>query len=247
MHTGDIEFRVLHFDQLESSNIHAQALIKQGEIKHGDVILTDYQQQGKGQLSTKWDSEANENLLFSLYLQLSWPADRLFQLSKMASLAVYDLLDNLAVPELKIKWPNDILLNSKKICGILIENSIQANRAIHTVIGIGLNVNQLTFPEFDRQATSLKETLGREFDRDQLLKQLLNCFSVRLNQFAHHQESLDRGYQEVLFGRDRKLEFESEGNTFKAVLKGVDQYGRLMLEKAGERLFFDLKEIRFLD
>lgn len=247
MRNGDIDFRVLYFNQLLSSNIHAQALIKQGEIKHGDVICTNYQQQGKGQQSTKWHSNPSENLLFSLYLQLSWPADRLFQLNKMASLAVCDLLDNLTVPAVRIKWPNDILVNSQKICGILIENSLQGNRAIHTVVGIGLNVNQSTFPAFNRQATSLIEVLGRKLNRDQLLKQFLKCFKGRLNQMVYHQEGLDEAYKDVLFGRDRELKFESAGSQFKAKLVGVEEDGRLKLEKAGEMISFDFKKIRFLD
>ncbi|MAY84560.1 MAG: biotin--[acetyl-CoA-carboxylase] ligase [Flavobacteriales bacterium] len=247
MHASDIDFRIQFFDRLPSSNIHAQELNKKGEMRHGDVILTDYQLKGKGQKSARWDSKPKENLLFSLFLTLEIPTESLFQLNKMASLAIADLLDNLAVADVAVKWPNDILAKKRKICGILIENSIQGNTANHSVIGVGLNVNQIQFPGFDRQATSLKMELGKDMDRKILLEDLLQSFNTRINQLARNADQLNRDYHNLLYGRGRFMNFESEGNQFQGKVKGVDHSGTLIIEKGEEELQFNVKELKFLD
>jgi len=247
MHASDLDFRVFHFDQLASSNIHAQELIKKGDLKHADVIWTDYQFNGKGQKEAKWNSNPSENLLFSFYLQLDLGADQLFQLNKMASLAIVDLLDRMSVPELAIKWPNDILASRCKICGILIENSLQGNRALHTLIGAGLNVNQEDFPVFGRPATSVRREVGGKLDREALFEKLLVHFKNRIKQLKEDRAQLDSDYDHLLYGKDQLMDFESEGSRFQAEIKEVDPSGSLIIKKGAELQSYNIKELRFLD
>lgn len=247
MDFSDINFNVLHFDRLPSSNIHAQQLMKQGELQSGDVIWTDFQEQGKGQRGKAWSSNANENLLFSVFLHTNIPVEKVYVLNKLAALSVVDLLDNMAVYGGSVKWPNDVLVNGRKVCGILIENSLQGQKVHQTLIGMGLNVNQTDFPEFDRAATSLCNELGKLLDRQQLLQQLFSRLKARLMQLENDAASIDRDYLARFYGLGKLLRFKNGNGDFKAKVRGVDPVGKLILEVEGKNRAFEINEIRFID
>jgi len=242
----DFTFDVIHFDELPSTNIHAQEILRRGKLRHGEVICTEYQSQGKGQMSAAWESKPSENLLISICLRLNWPVDQLFQLTKCASLALIDLLDKLAVDQARIKWPNDILIGNKKVGGILIENSIHGQQANYTIFGIGLNVNQKDFEDYHRAASSLSMALGRNLDRKQLLSELLKSVKNRLNDLSD-QRRMDQDYLNRLYGKHQLMHYASKGQKFKAELVGVDPMGKLILQQEGTQALYDLKEIQFLD
>ena len=155
----------------------------QGFAENFTVVFAHNQIKGKGQLGSKWVAENGKNLTFSMYYNASYiKIENQFSLNAIVSLSVFNVLKKINLPQLKIKWPNDILSGNKKICGILIENVVKNQNSWSSVIGIGLNVNQSfsDFPESLRdQAVSFKEATGKIWDRQQILHGFLNYFYDR--------------------------------------------------------------------
>jgi len=142
-------------DKVHSTNSYLADLIRNNEAEEGFAVVADYQDTGKGQGSSRWHSGRGENLLMSVALFPAFlSASRQFHISRIASLAICDFLEPLGL-KVHIKWPNDILTGRGKISGILIENSIKGQKISHSVVGIGLNLNQKDFPDFPVRATSL--------------------------------------------------------------------------------------------
>ncbi len=138
---------IIHLESISSTNEYALEALKKGNVKHGSLISADFQESGKGQRSKEWESEKAKNLLLSYVLTpINLMVEKSFELNFVCALAVYDFLKFYAPnSEVHIKWPNDIILNQKKIAGILIENSIKSGLLKHAILGIGINVNQEKF------------------------------------------------------------------------------------------------------
>ena len=140
--------RWIKLNDVSSTNSYISTLLSQESAIDPIVVLADYQESGKGQGNHTWHSNRGENLLMSLLLFPAFlSASSQFCLSMVASLAITDTLDSLGIAA-KIKWPNDILTKNGKIAGILIEHGISGKTISHSIIGIGLNLNQHAFPEF---------------------------------------------------------------------------------------------------
>ncbi len=174
---------VQYFEKIDSTNLYA----KSAEVDDGVLVLTDFQTQGMGRMKKKWESVKGKNLTFTIKKHFEIDTRHIqsvnfffsyYILAYLKDFIAKKLDGNSNFPDLKIKWPNDILLDSKKICGLLIENTVNQNQF---VIGIGLNVNQETFPdEFDYKTTSLRNCLGFEIDTTDLLIQLIDIFSKNI-------------------------------------------------------------------
>lgn len=242
-----MRFTVIHFDSLPSSNIHAHELIRNNQIEEDTVVWTDYQEIGKGQRGRSWHSEPAKNLLFSIYLKTNLNVQDVFLLNKLIALTVYELLDNLSVENLSLKWPNDILVGRKKIGGILIENGIQGHIVNQSIVGIGLNINQQLFPNFNREATSLSLIKGEELDREEILKDFLALLDSRLSELTLEKQKIERNYIERLYGMGKSMGFQLEDESFNATVAGVDENGFLILEREGKQFKYAEREIRFID
>jgi BirA family biotin operon repressor/biotin-[acetyl-CoA-carboxylase] ligase len=165
---------LIHLPSIDSTNNYAKEYIAKSSPIDGTVILADEQYAGRGQTGNVWLSEPNKNLTFSLIYHTSFLlATEQFYLNMAVSLGIWSTVSN-QLSTVKIKWPNDIYVNHQKIAGILIENTISGMYLKYSVIGIGLNVNQDTFPT-DVPATSLKCLTGQELDRQSVLNKLLNA------------------------------------------------------------------------
>lgn len=243
----DIQFKIIHFDQLDSTNIRAHELLKSGEAENGSVIRANYQVAGKGQRGRLWESNASENLMVSIVLKTAIEVKLMHLLNKMVANSIYDLLDNLSVREVSIKWPNDLLVNGKKIAGILIENSIQAQNISQSIIGIGLNVNQTQFSNYPREAISLSLIQKKKFEIDSLLQQLLHQLKNNLSLLYTNPKLIDEFYHQRLFGLNKPLIFSIEENEVVGTIRGVDEHGLLDLEIQGKRLKFSEREVVFKD
>ena len=152
--------KVLHeFEALGSTNQHALQLLKESTPAEGTIILTHDQYAGKGQATNKWESAPHKNLTFTTILYPKFlPARKQFLLNQVVSLSVFDTLQKYITEGLTIKWPNDIYVFDKKITGILIQNSLQGHTLQSSIVGIGLNVNQIDFPpDIVQRATSMKK------------------------------------------------------------------------------------------
>src|SRR5688572_32157531 len=164
---------VVFMPECHSTNDEASQLIESSDnVVEGTVVITNDQTSGRGQRGNTWISEPGKNLTFSLVMKPAFlSAQDQFLLNKAFSLGLYDYLHITLKATVKIKWPNDMLANDKKICGILIENQIQGQNIQHSVVGIGLNVNQENFSM--PTATSMKVFERKEFLLENVLEELL--------------------------------------------------------------------------
>lgn len=161
------------------------------------------------------------------------------------SVAVCLFLKKCGLENAKIKWPNDILTDREKICGILIENSIQDEKIQHSIIGIGVNINQHEFQA--ARATSLCRQTGKEHDLNEVLQILLSELeSVYLQLRAGNNEWLKSMYLQHLYGRNELLLFESQGERFEGVIKGIDEIGRLVIDRSTTQSVYAMKEVTFI-
>ena len=172
--TTIIAREVFFYPKIESTNRQAKAMVSQG-VKDGALFVTDYQTHGRGRLKRQWISPPKKNLLFSLLFYPSLPPAKVFQMTLCASLAVCKSLITLYNIKAGIKWPNDVYVNNRKICGILTEASANQKKLKCVVVGIGLNVNSdsSSIPELRKIATSIKKETGKTQRRLSILKQIL--------------------------------------------------------------------------
>lgn len=240
---------IIKLDAIDSTNAYLKKLIASNISRDFTVVVARKQLRGRGQMGTNWISEEGKNLTFSILKKSnSFSSDNPFLLNIMVSVAIFNALKNLQVPDLKVKWPNDILSGTSKICGILIENIVSGSMIRASVIGIGLNVNQTKFQNVPK-ASSLKLLLGKTFDLDELLDVLLNSLeSVFENAQKKGSKKLWEMYDEILFRRDKPSTFkDSDGNKFVGYIRGVSTEGKLIIALEDDvKKEFGFKEVTLL-
>ena len=233
--------------QHSSTNLYLSSLLKENPDTGPVMVLSEYQDDGRGQGSHKWHSKPGENLLLSLLLFPAFlSASDQFQLSRVASLALIDTLKYLGLlPD--IKWPNDILINRRKLAGILIENGISGKNLSHTIIGIGLNLNQTEFPPFPVEASSVALERGLASDRNQVLDHLLDSLMWRYGQLENGETSkLESDYMENLFMLDQSGAFVHQGKRFTGTIRGLSDLGELLVESEGKTRAYGFQDIQYL-
>ena len=237
--------KVLWLPSTDSTN--SEALRRLPELSSGTVLAAREQTAGRGQRGNSWFAEPGKNLTFSLVLKFregELPASRAHELNYLISCAVAAFLQECGI-EPRVKWPNDIYVGRRKICGILIENSLCGSSVAASVIGVGLNINQQEFPQV-ALATSLSLCTGREWELEPCLDTLLGHFE-RLR--ALEASALMEAYSSLLFqkgvpARYRDLLREEE---FTGVIGGVEPDGRLRVRSAaGEERLYRFKEISYI-
>lgn len=156
--------RLFVFDSLDSTNACAKTLAEAG-TEEGTVVISEFQTQGRGRHGRQWKAEPRANLLFSTLLRPSLPRDSAGLLTFFAAVSVAKAVERLTGQSVECKWPNDLMINGRKMCGILLENSIQRDSIAYSIVGVGLNVNQEKFdPDLTSKATSLANELGKPLD-----------------------------------------------------------------------------------
>ncbi|MEI8047329.1 MAG: biotin--[acetyl-CoA-carboxylase] ligase [Bacteroidota bacterium] len=239
---------IIRLPETDSTNDYAIRLLSQNRPGEGCVIITDHQTKGKGLDTNTWESEKSMNLTFSLILYPEFPASQQFLLNKGISLGIYDFLKvELPGSEISIKWPNDIYCGDKKICGILIQNSLIADRFDYVVVGIGLNVNQTQFRSNAPNPVSIKILTGIDFNLQEMLEKLLYAILDRYSQVKYKPEKIEKDFQKVLYRMMKWHEYEVKGTVVKARITGTNAYGQLMLEtETNPIIICDLKEVKFM-
>ena len=165
---------IIKLDAIDSTNNYLRELSALESLLDYTVVVAEKQTQGRGQMGAVWDSEPSKNLTFSVFKNISGlNLEASYSISMITALAILKSLQDLAIPKLSIKWPNDILSEDKKVCGVLIENIVKHNAITASIIGIGLNVNQENFPVNIPNATSIKKIIKKETDIDTLLHKLI--------------------------------------------------------------------------
>ena len=243
--------KIVKLNAINSTNTFLRDLARESVVENLTVVVTENQTKGKGQFNSKWTSEIGKNLTFSILYNFSTlSVDNAFYLNCAVSLAVYDTLSKYHKKKLKVKWPNDILSSNKKLCGILIENTVSNGNITSTIIGIGLNVNQENFPKDIPNATSLKIVTGKKIDKEKLLQELLDKLEQRLLMVVNKQFILlQKSYEQVLYKKNKPVMFRNVllGNFLGKIL-GINKQGKLIVELEDETLkTFDLKEIQFVN
>jgi BirA family transcriptional regulator, biotin operon repressor / biotin---[acetyl-CoA-carboxylase] ligase len=211
--------------QAGSTNDLASEAARNG-ASHGAMFLAEQQTAGRGRLGRRWHSPPGQNLYFSIVLRPELPADRLAPLTLVAGVAVADAIA-MFVPsgDVKIKWPNDVLVGGRKVVGILVESSLVGEKVDYVVVGIGINVLQKAFdPEIDSIATSIALHATRPVRRMELLCALLEQLAKRLAQYSR--DGLE-SMTETLHGRDAALGRNVKCLAGQGVGDGIEPDGRL--------------------
>jgi BirA family transcriptional regulator, biotin operon repressor / biotin---[acetyl-CoA-carboxylase] ligase len=229
-----------------STNDIALEWLEKPDTHEGCIVITDNQTAGRGQRGNSWISAPGLNLTFSIILK---PTSLLikdqFIFNMAVSLSIVDVLEKI-LPDsaVKIKWPNDIYVDEKKIGGILIENTLEPPFMKTAIVGIGLNVNQRKFTL--EKITSLRLLTDKKFKLEQILENLILSLELRYRQLkAGNYELIRSDYLKHLLGYLQLRSFYSEFE-FEAMIMGVTDVGKLTLKKGREIMEFDLKEIKFL-
>ncbi len=222
-------------------------MVQSPNITEGTTIIANFQTAGKGQRGNSWESQEGKNLMFSIILKPSFlsPTEQ-FQLNITISLSVSEFLTTYLGKKIKVKWPNDIFFEDKKICGILIQNFIKSSKIETSVVGIGININQIEFSE--GKATSLARALEKEFDRNILLNEFLvilerNYLQLRTGRI----ENLKSRYIENLYKRGETGFYKTKENVLKGMIIGVDGIGQLLIKENENIHSFQFKEVEFLN
>lgn len=241
--------QIIKLSATESTNTFLQGLMRKENLPDFTVVVTENQTKGRGQREASWESEKGNNLTFSvLKKHLELKTEYQFLISICVSLAVHSLLIELNLPRVKIKWPNDILSGTLKVCGILIENVLNGKEVKSSVIGIGLNVNQTVFPD-QLRATSIKKELKQELPLEPLLEKLVEKLQFFLSQVKVANElQLIAKYEELLFRKDVASTFQKpDGTIFSGIISGVTPNGKLKVKLEDDTsVKFGLKEVKLL-
>jgi len=238
-------YKRINLDHVGSTNLHASDLLSGKQITEPTVIVANYQTDGKGQGGNTWESSPSMNLLFSLVIfPVKIKVKEQFYLSKITAISIRETLSKHISP-VKIKWPNDILINKLKISGVLIENTLKSEWISTSIIGVGININQT---EFSIPATSIRKETGKEIDPATLLNNFLDTFHywleiLQTRDFAQ----IDLEYYKNLYGFQEWLKFSWGGVEFEGFVEEVEPDGYLVLKARDGKIFkFGFREVDFL-
>ncbi len=240
---------IIKVDAIDSTNVFIRDLNREKHLTEPVCVLAKQQIAGKGQMGTIWQSNPGENLTCSVFMPVQ--DIRLmdqFYISIATSLAVCATLNDLLIPKISVKWPNDILSDRFKICGILIENVVKNGRLSGAILGIGLNVNQLKFNNLPL-AGSLKQISGQSFDIEEVLHVLLLKLEDRFSDLKPITfKSFKEEYEAILFRKNKPSTFlDAKGNSFVGIIQTITNEGKLQVLLEDEIISdFDLKEIKLL-
>lgn len=238
------KIKILTFDELDSSNSKAWERIKSNKAQHGDVILAQFQSSGKGQGSNSWYSSSGKNLLFSIICKdLNLTITKLPVLNMLVSLALYDTLHTFFKDQTHIKWPNDILIDDKKIAGILIETTLAGETIKNAVIGIGININESQFPDELSNAASIFTLTNSYQNTETILSMLIENVDKRLSQLNYSFGEIQKDYEAVLYGLNIKKYFRSTNHQFEGSIAGVNEIGQLCISTPDGLKTFNHKEV----
>lgn len=240
---------IIKLNAIDSTNTYIKALTAKALPQDYTVAVAETQTKGRGQMGTSWDAQSGKNLTASVFKHLAFlKIEQQFYVSMVVSLALCWALQRLNIPRLSIKWPNDILSEDQKICGILIENVIKNNALQGSIIGFGLNLNQKYFDNLPH-ASSLQLITGILYNKDEVLSEVLNGLQLYFKMLeAQDFSEIKAEYEALLFRKEKPSTFKTSKNTFfTGIIKGVNEHGLLNVWTEDEIIkTFNLKDIRLL-
>jgi BirA family biotin operon repressor/biotin-[acetyl-CoA-carboxylase] ligase len=234
--------------EVDSTNNYAMARIAEGPVTEGTTWFAWRQTSGRGQRGKRWQSEAGENVMLSVVLKpLTLSISDQFMLSASVALALRDLVRTYTTRPVTIKWSNDIYIDDKKAGGILIENVLRGNRWTHAVVGIGLNVNQVTFPPELPNPGSLAMASEQRYDVLEVAGKLCRSLERRYSELVPARfDAVLSEYTASLYRLGETQRFSGPQEIFEATILGVEKDGKLLLDREGALLKMDFGEVSFL-
>ena len=233
MHTDWVAKEVLYFDTIDSTNTKAQELAEKG-YPSGTLVVADKQESGKGRRGRSWVSPSGTGIFMTLMIKPDINPNNASMLTLVAALAVAKAITSVTGEEAMIKWPNDIVVNSKKVCGILTEMNAQFDYINHIVVGIGINVHNESFPEeISQMASSLMiEAGGKRFHRAQIIAETMSYFEQYYDTFLKTQDlsALVREYDKLLVNRNKSVRVLDPKEPFDGKAMGITPKGELIVE-----------------
>lgn len=233
MHTEWVAKEVLYFDTIDSTNTKAQELAEKG-YPSGTLVVADKQESGKGRRGRSWVSPSGTGIFMTLMIKPDINPNNASMLTLVAALAVAKAITSVTGEEALIKWPNDIVVNGKKVCGILTEMNAQFDYINHIVVGIGINVHNESFPEeISQMASSLMiEAGGKRFHRAQIIAETMAYFEQYYDTFLKTQDlsALVREYDELLVNRNKSVRVLDPKEPFDGKAMGITPKGELIVE-----------------
>lgn len=225
--------KVYYFDKTGSTNVEAKHEAELG-APHGTLVVADSQSDGRGRRGRSWEAKAGENIFMTLLLRPEFAPDRASMLTLLMALATAQAVEECCQLQAKIKWPNDLVVNGKKICGILTEMSMERDYIQHVVIGVGINVNQLQFDgEIEQKATSLRIEGKQTFSRAELIQHVMENFEKQYTLFTKTLDlsALMGEYNKRLVSMNKQVRILDPKGEYEGISQGITNEGELIVRK----------------
>lgn len=239
---------IIKLDAIDSTNDYLKELSRNSEVENFTIVMANEQTKGKGQMGAKWVSEKGKNLTMSILSKdIKLGDGTVFDLNVTVAISIVTVLKKIEMPNVSIKWPNDILSDSKKVSGILIENILKNDGSFNSVIGIGLNVNQTDFEGLP-QASSLKCITGKVYNLEEIAVLLRDEIEQNFSILAQNSRHFWERYHQNLYKINYPSAFEDKmGNRFMGIIKKVTQQGKLeVLLENDTIIHYEVKDVKML-
>lgn len=223
--------KIIYYKQLDSTNTEIARLAAVGAT-HGTVVVSDAQTAGKGRRGRGWESPAGENIYMSILLRPDCVPDKAPMLTLVMAYSVAQALKKWGFLDVQIKWPNDLILSGKKICGILTEMRLKGMEIDYVVVGVGINVNTNEFPkEIKDTATSLYMESGRVIDRENMIESVVSYFDKSYGQFLETMDLsfLKEAYNNMLVNVGKEVRVLEPEYEYTAYAQGINSEGELVV------------------
>lgn len=236
-HASAIGQSFIELQTVDSTNNYATALVHEGMAQHGTVVFARRQSAGRGQRNRVWET-GECNIAMSIIVRpYNLALSQMFLLSMATALAVQRFFNKYTAGEAFIKWPNDLYWRDRKAGGILIENIVSGISWRYAVVGIGININQVHFNHLENKVVSLRQITGKEHDPLSLSKQLCHELQSSYQTLQDAPNKIAGDYQQALYKRGQVVKLKQGSRVFEALIKSVDQNGRLVTYHAAEERF----------
>ena len=239
---------LIKLDAIDSTNDYLKQLVRETDLENYTIVIANEQTKGKGQMGAKWISEPGKNLTMSVLIKdVQLKNQNIYDFNITVALSVIKVLKNIQIPNVSIKWPNDIMADSKKVAGILIENILKTDGSFTAIVGIGLNLNQTNFENLP-QATSLKCITGKTYQQEEIAILLKDSLETNREILNKGSDLLWSAYHENLYKINYPSPFEDKkGNRFMGIIKKVTRDGKLEVQLEDDSItHFEVKEVKML-
>jgi BirA family biotin operon repressor/biotin-[acetyl-CoA-carboxylase] ligase len=238
----------IKLDAIDSTNEFLKGLSAKQAVENFTVVTAEDQTKGKGQMGSAWVSETGKNLIMSVLIRdFAKNSSQIFDVNIAVSVSIIQALEEFGIPELSIKWPNDIMSYDKKIGGVLIENSIKSKGIIFSIVGLGLNVNQTDFEQLPK-ASSIAAICNTSFDKEEILLRIVEKLEQNMGSWNVNPGLFRSEYTNKLFKKGIPTPFEDQNqHQFMGIIQGVSNIGKLRIRLENDTVSeFDIKEIQMM-